>query len=514
MYNYIRNNYHFHLLLIVVSLGFVLFYGFRGVYPIDSFIIFNGGYNVLNGAHPFKDYWSISGPILDYIQALIFLIFGINWISYVLHSLILNTIVVSISFYFFQKLKINNYYAFCYSLSIAILAYPQTGTPFMDHHAFYFAYLSIIFFSLGILNNRKLFWFFIPITLFISFFSKQIPSSYILVLLLIFLIYYLIINKVKAKNTIKGLSFGTITILFVFLFWILLSGIPIKNFLVQYFQYPMSIGDSRIDRIKFDVNSFILQYKFIYLSLLIPLIYFVKKCKKKFNYKDFSFNFFILNLILFFSFIFSQTITKNQIIIFFLIPYFLATSHYFIFINKGKSLYYFPLIALLIFTTVKYHERFNHNKKFMELANANFNNAIDAEILDEKFKGLQWITNRFMDNPSKELKLLVESKNVMKKSEFDYVIITDYQFFPMLLNLKQISPVKWYDAMSVPNRENIYHIQFKNYFKTNLSKQKIEYIYLIGKDKFPLDYLFEEENCVKFSRVNEILYLSNISKCY
>ena len=156
----------------------------------------------------------------------------------------------------------------------------------------------------------------------------------------------------------------------------------------------------------------------------------------------------------------------------------------------------------------------NEMKVIANGMNIDINNAIDAEILDEKFKGLQWITNRFMDNPSKELKLLVESKNVMKKSEFDYVIITDYQFFPMLLNLKQISPVKWYDAMSVPNKENIYHIQFKNYFKTNLSKQKIEYIYLIGKDKFPLDYLFKEENCVKFSRVNEILYLSNISKCY
>ena len=71
MFNYIRNNYHFHLLLIITSLGFVLFYGHRGVYPIDSFIIFNSGYNVYNGVHPFKDYWSISGPILDYIQALI-----------------------------------------------------------------------------------------------------------------------------------------------------------------------------------------------------------------------------------------------------------------------------------------------------------------------------------------------------------------------------------------------------------------------------------------------------------
>ena len=35
----------------------------------------------------------------------------------------------------------------------------------------------------------------------------------------------------------------------------------------------------------------------------------------------------------------------------------------------------------------------------------------------------------------------------------NYVIITDYQFFPMLLNLKQISPAKWYDAMSVPNKK-------------------------------------------------------------
>ena len=72
----------------------------------------------------------------------------------------------------------------------------------------------------------------------------------------------------------------------------------------------------------------------------------------------------------------------------------------------------------------------------MELVDANFDKAIDAEILDKKFKGLQWITNKYMNNPKKELKLLNESKNVMKKSNFDYIIITDYQFFPLLLNLK------------------------------------------------------------------------------
>ena len=514
MFNYIRNNYHFHLLLIISSLGFVLFYGLRGVYPIDSFIIFNSGYNVYNGVNPFKDYWSISGPILDYIQALFFLIFGLNWKSYVIHSLFINIIIVSISFYFFQKLKINNYFSFLYSLSIAILAYPQIGTPFMDHHAFYFSYLSIIFISLGILNNRKLFWSLIPITLFISFFSKQIPSGYMLVLLLFFLIYYIQNNKSKANNVLKGLSFGAIITLFLFLLWVFLAEIPFKNFILQYFQYPLSIGDSRIEKIKFDVNSFIFQYKFIYLSFLIPFIFFIKNFKNGTKYKDFTLNFFILNLILFFSFIFSQIITKNQVIIFFLIPYFLAVSHYFISINEGKSLYYFPVIILLVFTTLKYHDRFNNSKKFMELVDANFDKAINADILDEKFKGLQWITNKFMDNPKKELKLLIESKNVMKKSNFNYVIITDYQFYPLLLNLKKASPAKWYDAMSVPNKKNIYHNEFKNHFIKNLKKQKIDYIYLIDKGKYPLNKLFGDQNCVIFSKINEILYLSNINKCY
>ena len=62
----------------------------------------------------------------------------------------------------------------------------------------------------------------------------------------------------------------------------------------------MSIGDTRIDKIKFDVNSFIFQYKFIYLSFLIPFIFFIKNFKKIKKYKDFTFNFFILNLIFIF----------------------------------------------------------------------------------------------------------------------------------------------------------------------------------------------------------------------
>ena len=100
-----------------------------------------------------------------------------------------------------------------------------------------------------------------------------------LVLLLFFLIYYIQNNKSKANNVLKGLSFGAIITLFLFLLWVFLAEIPFKNFILQYFQYPLSIGDSRIEKIKFDVNSFIFQYKFIYLSFLIPFIFLLKILK-------------------------------------------------------------------------------------------------------------------------------------------------------------------------------------------------------------------------------------------
>ncbi len=515
MQKYFRDNYHFHLLLVIISFGFVLFNGFRGVYPLDSFIIFNGGYSVLNGYHPFKDYWTISGPIIDYFQALFYFVFGLNWKGYVFHALAINILIVSCSFYLFQKLSINNYFSFVYSLGIAILAYPQTGTPFMDHHAFYFAYLSVIFLSLGIITNRRIFWFLVPVSLFISFFSKQLPAGILFLLIIFFFIFYLRRNIKKYLDAIKGLLLGTIIVLLIFLSWILIAQIPLNSIVVQYFYYPLSIGDTRIDKIGFDLNSFVLQFKFIYLAFLIPFILIIKNIGKKKIY-GFPIFFLFLNIFLFITFIFSQIITKNQILIFFLIPYFLAVSHYFTSIFKEKPLYYYFILVLLLFSTIKYHDRFNNHKKFMELNNANFENALDTKILDNKMEGLKWITYQFMSNPKYELDQLMKSKSFIENSKFKYTVITDYQFFPMILELKTVSPAKWYDAMSVPNTKSVYHKKFKEYFKENLQKQKIENVYLIGKgkDKWPIQYMFNEENCVVFSKINEFLYLSNLKKCY
>ena len=138
----------FILLLSIFSLLITFYYGYIGILPIDSFLIYDAGYKVLNGFHPFKDYWSITGPILDYIQFFFFKILGVSWFSYVLHSALINLILTIISFNFLTSLGLKKLNSFIYSLSISILAYPSAGTPFMDHHAVIFAFISVLFLGL------------------------------------------------------------------------------------------------------------------------------------------------------------------------------------------------------------------------------------------------------------------------------------------------------------------------------------------------------------------------------
>ena len=76
----------FNKLLTVFSVIINQYYGNKGIFPIDSFHFFDSGYRILNGEVPFLDYWVVKGPLLDYLQAGFFYIFGENWQAYVFHA--------------------------------------------------------------------------------------------------------------------------------------------------------------------------------------------------------------------------------------------------------------------------------------------------------------------------------------------------------------------------------------------------------------------------------------------
>ena len=265
-------NKTYFLIVLINSILFTFYYGYKGIFPIDSFLIFDAGYKVLNNIHPFKDYWSITGPLLDYVQSVLFLLFKVNWFSYVLHAALVNCLLSLVSFFFFIKIKLSKIYALLYSLSISILAYPSSGTPFMDHHAVIFATISLSYLILAFIKNKKIFWFLSSLFLVLSFFSKQIPGAYLAFLTIITIIFYfLLVKKEKNYNFLFFVLGGMVGITLFFIIFVI-NKIPIQNFLIQYIYYPITIGENRSSDIIFNFKVLFLQFKFIYFSILPILI--------------------------------------------------------------------------------------------------------------------------------------------------------------------------------------------------------------------------------------------------
>ena len=68
---------------------------------MDNTVLYNGGYRVMNGYVPFNDYWLVTGPLLDYLNALFFKIFGVSWKSFIIHSSLINLILALSSYFYF-----------------------------------------------------------------------------------------------------------------------------------------------------------------------------------------------------------------------------------------------------------------------------------------------------------------------------------------------------------------------------------------------------------------------------
>ena len=502
--------------LIISSYVFTFYSGFRGVSPLDSFLIFDAGFKILNDFHPFKDYWSITGPFLDYIQALIFYIFNVNWFSYVLHAFILNTILTFATFYFFSTIGLKKNFSFIYSLSISILAYPSVGTPFMDHHANILSLISAMVFILALKKKNNSYWFILPTLLVMSFFSKQIPSVFFGLFFITILFFLLYFQQLKDFNPIFFFSCGSVFIISIIFLLIYLNEIPISNILLQYFYYPISIGESRNNNLILDFKNTFLQFKFIYISIipLIFVVYILIVKKNKFFFCSSDFATLITLFVSVFIFIYSQLLTKNQILIFFIIPFYIGMSHYFVNKYYKKEYIVFFLFFILIISTVKFHSRFNVDKKFMDLENINLKIGIDGKNLDPNLKSLNWITPLFPKDPLLEIELLKDTKSQIINENNNSIIITDYQILSFLVNSKKFSPNKWFDDLSVPNKKNKYFQEYKTFFLEKLKNENISVIFIVGLNKENyLDDIFFEKSCLSKKNINRLTKKIDISKC-
>lgn len=506
------------LILFFFSIFINQYYGYIGINPIDSFFSFNSGYDIFKGYYPFKDYWTITGPFVAFVQSIFFKIFGVNWFSYVLHASIFNSILVLSFFYVLYKFELNIHYCFLYSFLISFISYPSVGTPYVDHHASYLSIISLFFFILAIKTDKKIYWFGLPIILAISFLSKQTPTGYFFLIILSLSIIYFFFNF--NVNKIIFLFLGTFAILVIFFILLFISKISFQIFLDQYIMFPLSIGESRMDFLfPLEFKRIILRYKLFHISYFFLLYIIIKKIIVDYKYLKSNEFLIIISLILSsYTLIIHQLMTVNGLYVFFIIPILTAFSHIYSLKYLKKKIYitYF-LILLSACSSIHYFNKYVHTRDFADLKNIDKKSAINAEVLDSKLSQIKWITPLYPDDPRKEITRLLDVINKIKDDKRKKSIITDYQFISVILSIYDFSPGQvWFINHPLTQGKNSKYFKiYKKFLISKLKNNKIEVIYLI-KPLWGGNDLIEkglDKNCVDKMKITEILDIYILKQC-
>ena len=512
---FVQKEYIYPIVLALFSLSINQYYGYVGILPIDSFLIFNSGYDLLNGFYPFKDYWTIKEPFIDLLQALFFKVLGVSWFSYVLHASIFNLLISLSTYFILRYFSLSSNLSFLYSLCVAALTYPTAGTPFSDHHTLIFCILSLYLFLITLKTNNKFFWFILPFLLGFSFLSKQAPTAYLILLISFFSLIYFFYKK--DFNGLVYAIIGASVFIVIFIITLLMLNIKIVDFINQYFLFPQTLGVTRLDWIfPFEFKRIILRFKVHYLSIFFLIFILIKYAAQK--EKKIKIEEVLVALSLVFTcilFIFHQLMTINAIFIYCLIPIFFAFSQIYCdnFYQK-KYLKIFFVSALLISSTY-YFIKYVHSRTFMDLQSVDISKAVDAKKIDKRLSGVKWITMFYPEQPNEEIKNINYAIEILKNDIEKKMLITDYQFISVFLNEYDYSVTRfWYDFHGYPSSDNKFFNYWKDFVISKIRENDVINIYVLkplhGDDK-PLENIFG--HCLEKKVLSNTFYKIDLSKC-
>ena len=512
---FLKSNTIFYIILFLFSFFINFFYANLGVFPIDTFFHYDGAFRILKGEYPIKDFWIVSGLTIDLIQSLFFKILGVNWTAYIFHSSLFNFLVSLTVFHFFRYIEIERIPSLFFSCCFSILAYTISGTPFVDHHAAFFLLIGTFLLMLGIDNERNSVWFFAVLLYFFSFLTKQVPAAYLIITHGLIVIAYLIHHK--KINLFKHLLISIIIIILLFLFLLFYLNIDLKNFFIQYLDYPRSIGTNRFTNFQFSFEGFFNHYKYIILPLVIIIFILKIKVKKEvrifFNKKIYIYLIFMLYII---SMILHQIMTKNQIYIYFLIPiiFGILYSEFRLLNFKYKKFTLNVILIALLLITSKYHIRFNENRKFHELETTTLSEGISAKKINQSLDGLKWINPFFKGKPNEEINLIKNGINLLNQEKDEIMLITHYLFLDSITKKNLNYPNRSFtnDGASMPLKGNRYYKYYENFLLNKINKLKIKKILFFKHENIPhisiTNYL--NKKCVTRD-VNEIFFIFRLS---
>ena len=176
-----------------------------------------------------------------------------------------------------------------------------------------------------------------------------------------------------------------------------------------------------------------------------------------------------------------------------------------------KKLFASLLIVLCLFVTIKYHLRFNFDRKFHELSKVDFSMSADANLLSKEFKGLKWISPN--DKALSEINYINGVKLILDNDISNIMVVTNYSLFSVLTKKNVSSFSRWFafDGSAFPLKNDKYYEKYKDFIFSTIKSKNIENIYVL-KDinyKFFLDYF--DQNCINKKTENKMLKIYQIN---
>jgi hypothetical protein len=242
------------IILAISALAFRLSWvaGERGLYPFDQSIVFDGGYRVLCGQVPYRDFVMPFGPMAFWLQALFFRMLGVTYSAYLagaasvnLAAAILAVIIVRLLF------PSPRWVSYIAGIITGFWFYPPFGTPWVDQTSFFFSFAAISLFVSGtVCFEEKPSWrrwalLTSGAVAFLSLISKQNVGAFMLPL------YPLALAVVSGRHGagllkglllfVLGLGLGALA----FLLWLVL-GSDVEVFRRYVVSIPSQLGRERL----------------------------------------------------------------------------------------------------------------------------------------------------------------------------------------------------------------------------------------------------------------------------
>mgnify|MGYP005746773347 FL=1 len=180
-----------------------------------------------------------------------------------------------------------------------------------------------------------------------------------------------------------------------------------------------------------------------------------------------------------------------------MIPFFLGFANVQL-NNINKNYIQYIRIFIIVFcvaATLKYHLRFNIERKFHELNNVQFSQAINSITLNKKFLGLKWITPGTQNKSEiiSEIKFLKKVINILKSDKSSKMVLSNYSFFSVLIEENVSGYSRWYpgDNSAFPTKGDEYFENYRDLIISVFQKRKINTIYILPdiNEKNLLDYV-------------------------